>query len=151
MFRSSLFNYACVFLFDFCIYTSLDLCFFINHNLHVIWILMPNGVLSSVTVKISPSFTDAAMARLTQGTKVLTEGGYDKVFRQIFETSPGEKLLHSYACYLSTSTGPVIGTLYISNKRIAFCSDVPLSHYSSYGNQEWIYYKVCFFYLFNSF
>lgn len=93
-------------------------------------------------MKTSPSFSDAAMARLSQGTKVLAEGGYDKVFKQAFQNLAGEKLLHTYACYLSTASGPVIGTLYITNKRIAFCSDFPLSHYSSTGNPEWLYYKV---------
>ncbi|PON75081.1 GRAM domain containing protein [Parasponia andersonii] len=93
-------------------------------------------------LKTSPSFSDAAVARLAQGTKVLADGGYDKVFQQAFQKLLGEKLLHSYACYLSTASGPVIGTLYISNKRIAFCSDFPLSHNSSTGNPGWLYYKV---------
>ncbi|XP_015892348.1 GEM-like protein 2 [Ziziphus jujuba] len=93
-------------------------------------------------LKVSSSFTDAAMARLAQGTKVLAEGGHDKVFHQTFHNLPGEKLLHTYACYLSTTTGPVIGTLYISNRRIAFCSDFPLSLYSPAGNPESMYYKV---------
>nr|XP_048336493.1 GEM-like protein 2 isoform X1 [Ziziphus jujuba var. spinosa] len=96
----------------------------------------------SDTLKVSSSFTDAAMARLAQGTKVLAEGGHDKVFHQTFHNLPGEKLLHTYACYLSTTTGPVIGTLYISNRRIAFCSDFPLSLYSPAGNPESMYYKV---------
>ncbi|GMN50228.1 hypothetical protein TIFTF001_019389 [Ficus carica] len=93
-------------------------------------------------LKISPSLSEAALARLSQGTKVLADGGYDKVFQQAFQNLAGEKLLHSYACYLSTASGPVIGTLYITNKRIAFRSDFPLSNYSSPGNPEWFYYKV---------
>lgn len=95
-----------------------------------------------VTVKISPSMSDAALARVAQGTKVLADGGYEKVFRQAFQNMAGEKLLHSYACYLSTASGPVIGTLYISNKRIAFCSDFPLTHYPSQGTPDSLYYKV---------
>ncbi|XP_056162977.1 rust resistance kinase Lr10-like [Syzygium oleosum] len=81
------------------------------------------------------------MARLAQGTKVLTEGGQDNVFQHTFEILPGEKLLMAYACHLSTSTGPVIGTLYLSNKRLAFCSDNPLCQYSPSGQQQWMYYK----------
>ncbi|XP_010249597.1 PREDICTED: GEM-like protein 1 [Nelumbo nucifera] len=93
-------------------------------------------------LKTSPSLTDAAMARLSQGTKVLTEGGHEKVFQQTFGIWPDEKLVKAYACYLSTSSGPVIGTLYISTKRVAFCSDNPLFRYPAPGQQEWIYYKV---------
>ncbi|CAB4321486.1 unnamed protein product [Prunus armeniaca] len=91
-------------------------------------------------LRMSPSLTEAAMARLNQGTKVLTGGGKDKVFQQEFENLAGEKLLHSYACYLSTSHGPVIGMLYISNKRLAFCSD--FCHYLAPGNPNFMHYKV---------
>jgi hypothetical protein len=82
------------------------------------------------------------MARIVQGTKVIAEGGHDKVFQQAFNILPGEKLLKSYACYLSTASGPVIGTLYLSTKRLAFCSDNPLCYYPSPGHPEWSYYKV---------
>ncbi|KAM1039978.1 hypothetical protein ACFX13_029968 [Malus domestica] len=86
------------------------------------------------------SFTDAMMARLNTGTKVLTAGGEEKVFQQTFERMTGEKLLHSYACYLSTSHGPVIGMLYISDKRIAFCSD--FSYYLCPENPTLMHYKL---------
>ena len=54
---------------------------------------------------------DAAVARLSQGTKVYAEGGHDRVFFQTFGAMPGEQLRKAYACYLFTSSGPVIGTL----------------------------------------
>ncbi|KAH9712801.1 GLABRA2 expression modulator [Citrus sinensis] len=92
-------------------------------------------------LKTSPSFADAAMGRIAQGTKVLAEGGYEKIFRQTFETVPEEQLQNSYACYLSTSAGPVMGILYVSTAKLAFCSDNPLSYKSS-GQTEWSYYKV---------
>lgn len=93
-------------------------------------------------MKTSPSFADAAMGRIAQGTKVLAEGGYEKVFRQSFETVPEEQLLNSYACYLSTSAGPVMGMLYVSTEKLAYCSDNPLS-YKAGDTTEWSYYKVC--------
>ncbi|OVA01817.1 GRAM domain [Macleaya cordata] len=92
-------------------------------------------------LKTAPSVTDAAMGRIAQSTKVLAEGGYEKVFRQSFETVPEEQLQNSYACYLSTSAGPVMGTLYLSSAKIAFCSDNPLS-YKAGAQTEWSYYKV---------
>ncbi|KAL9252497.1 GEM-like protein [Drosera capensis] len=92
-------------------------------------------------LKTSPNVTNAAVARIAQGTKVLTEGGYEKVFRQTFETVPEEVLQKSYACYLSTSVGPVVGTLYLSTVKLAFCSDNPLS-YKVGDKTEWSYYKV---------
>lgn len=93
-------------------------------------------------LRVSPSLSDAAMARLAQGTKLLTEGGPVKVFQQEFNLLAGEKLLNSFVCYLSTSSGPVIGTLYVSTKRVCFCSDYPLSRYSPTGSHDWMHYKV---------
>ncbi|KAF3645263.1 GLABRA2 expression modulator [Capsicum annuum] len=92
-------------------------------------------------VKTGPSLADAALGRIAQGTKVLAEGGYDKIFRQTFETVPEEQLQNSFACYLSTSAGPVMGVLYVSTAKLAFCSDNPLS-YKAEDKTEWSYYKV---------
>lgn len=100
-------------------------------------------ILFHLTVKTGPSFADAAVGRIAQSTKVLAEGGYEKVFRQNFETVPEEQLLKTYACYLSTSAGPVMGTLYLSTAKLGFCSDSPLPY--KVGDQtEWSYYKVWF-------
>ncbi|MBA0551873.1 hypothetical protein Goarm_021223 [Gossypium armourianum] len=81
------------------------------------------------------------MGRIAQGTKVLAEGGYEKIFRQTFETVPEEQLQNSFACYLSTSAGPVMGVLYVSTAKLAYCSDSPLS-YQNGSKTEWSYYKV---------
>ncbi|KAK4576944.1 hypothetical protein RGQ29_027465 [Quercus rubra] len=118
-----------------------------NHNQHtnnpyIIISPDPTSSYSSCKLRVSPSLTDAAMARLVQGTKVLAEGGLDHAFQQAFNILPGEELLNSYACYLSTTSGPVIGTLYLSTKRVAFCSDYSFCCYSSTGQPEWMYYKM---------
>ncbi|CAL9182136.1 GLABRA2 expression modulator-like [Musa acuminata AAA Group] len=92
-------------------------------------------------LKTGPSFVDAAMGRLAQGTKVIAEGGYKKIFQQTFDLFPEEQLKETYACYLSTSAGPIMGILYLSSAKLAFCSDNPLPHKN--GDQtEWSYYKV---------
>ena len=91
-------------------------------------------------VKTGPSVTDAAVGRIAQGTKVLAEGGYEKIFKTTFQlTIPEERLLKSYACYLSTSA--VIGVLYMSTAKLAFCSDNPLP-YKVGEEKKWSYYKV---------
>ncbi|GJM98562.1 hypothetical protein PR202_ga15586 [Eleusine coracana subsp. coracana] len=94
-------------------------------------------------LRTAPSITEAAVGRIAQGTKVLAEGGHDKIFRQAFSAPPDEQLRKSYACYLSTSAGPVMGILYLSTARVAFCSDNPLSYEAAGGDAtEWSYYKV---------
>ncbi|KAL0392381.1 UNVERIFIED_CONTAM: GEM-like protein 1 [Sesamum radiatum] len=92
-------------------------------------------------LKTGPSVADAAVGKIAQGTKVLAEGGYEKIFQNTFQNVPGEKLLKSYGCYLSTSAGPIVGVLYLSTEKVAFCSDNPLSH--KIGEEVHMsYYKV---------
>ncbi|GAB4824988.1 hypothetical protein Ancab_007861 [Ancistrocladus abbreviatus] len=111
-------------------------------------------------LRTGPSVTDVAATRLAQqGTKLLAEGGHERVFQQLFGMFPGEKLKKAYVCYLSTDSGPVMGTLYISTSRIAFCSDYPLRRVININCpytyvpatptgfqpelvEEWVYYKV---------
>ncbi|KAK4359920.1 hypothetical protein RND71_022149 [Anisodus tanguticus] len=76
----------------------------------------------------------------SKGTKVLSEGGYDKIFHQTFEADLEEQLQNSFACYLSISAGPVMEVLYLSTAKLAFCSDNPLS-YKTEDKTEWSYYK----------
>lgn len=92
-------------------------------------------------MKTGPSIADAAMGRVSQITKVIAEGGYEKIFHQTFDVLPEEKLKKPFACYLSTSAGPVMGVLYLSNVKLAFCSDNPLA-YKVGDKNEWSYYKV---------
>ncbi|KAE8656258.1 GEM-like protein 1 [Hibiscus syriacus] len=92
-------------------------------------------------LKTGPSFADAAVGKIAQTTKVIADGGYEKIFRTTFETVPEEKLLKTYACYLSTSAGPVVGVFYLSTEKLAFCSDDPLAY--QVGDQtQYSYYKV---------
>ncbi|WVZ03777.1 hypothetical protein V8G54_024583 [Vigna mungo] len=92
---------------------------------------------------VADNLWNHTVARIVQGTKVLTLGSSDALFQQSFGVFAGENLIKSFACYLSTSTGPVIGTLYISNLRLAFCSDYPLCHYPfSLQQNQTLHYKV---------
>lgn len=79
-------------------------------------------------LKTSPSLSDAAMGRITRATKVRAQGGPESIFRSTFEIVPEEQLQKSYACYLSTSSGPVMGVLYVSTAKIAYCSDNLVLH-----------------------
>lgn len=93
-------------------------------------------------MKTGPSVTDAARGKVSQGIKLVTEGGFEGIYKQTFGMDEGEQLRKTYACYLSTSTGPVAGTLYVSNLKFSFCSDRPLSYAPTPGQQAWSYYKV---------
>ncbi|KAJ6326358.1 hypothetical protein OIU78_013459 [Salix suchowensis] len=92
--------------------------------------------------KTGSSVPQVAWGKVNLTAKAITEGGFESLFKQIFETGPDEKLMKTFACYLSTSTGPVSGTLYLSTVRVAFCSDRPLWYTAPSGQEAWSYYKV---------
>lgn len=95
-----------------------------------------------VAVKTGPFVTEVAWGKVNLTAKAITEGGFESLFKQIFQTHPNEKLQKTFACYLSTATGPVAGTLYLSTARLAFCSDRPLFFTAPSGQEAWSYYKV---------
>ncbi|KAK8706499.1 hypothetical protein V6N13_050061 [Hibiscus sabdariffa] len=88
------------------------------------------------------SMSDAAWGKVNLTAKAITKGGFESLFKKIFATGANEKLSKAFACYLSTATGPVAGTLYLSTARVAFCSDRPLSFTAPSGQETWSYYKV---------
>ncbi|KAF8390715.1 hypothetical protein HHK36_025242 [Tetracentron sinense] len=93
-------------------------------------------------LKTGSSLSGAAWGKVNLTFKAMTEGGYESLYKQTFTILPEEKLKRTFACYLSTSTGPVAGTLYLSNAHVAFCSDRPLSFTAPSGQEAWSYYKV---------
>jgi hypothetical protein len=94
-------------------------------------------------MKTGPSVTDTARGRVSQGIKMVQEGGFEGLYKSTFgPMAEGEQLRKTYACYLSTSTGPVAGTLYVSNLKFSFSSDRPLAYKAESGQQAWSYYKM---------
>ncbi|KAL4653008.1 hypothetical protein ACB092_01G271000 [Castanea dentata] len=93
-------------------------------------------------LRTNSSVHEAAWGKMNLTAKAITGGGFEAIYKQIFTTYPNEKLKKSFASYLSTSTGPVAGTLYLSNIHVAFCSDRPLSFTAPSGQETWSYYKV---------
>ncbi|KAJ4838541.1 hypothetical protein Tsubulata_004573 [Turnera subulata] len=93
-------------------------------------------------LKTGSSASETAWGKVQLTAKAITEGGFESLFKQIFDTEPDEKLRKSFACYLSTTTGPVAGTLYLSTARVGFCSDRPLCYTAPSGQEAWSYYKV---------
>ncbi|KAK4483247.1 hypothetical protein RD792_010431 [Penstemon davidsonii] len=93
-------------------------------------------------LKTGSSVSGAAWGKVNLTAKTITGGGFESLYKQTFATYPNEILKKTFACYLSTSTGPVAGTLYLSNAHVAFCSDRPLSFTAPSGQETWSYYKI---------
>ncbi|KAL9458038.1 hypothetical protein AB3S75_006982 [Citrus x aurantiifolia] len=93
-------------------------------------------------LKTNSSVSEAAWGKMNLTAKAIKGGGFETIYKQTFATHQNETLKKTFACYLSTSTGPVAGTLYLSNVHVAFCSDRPLSFTAPSGQKTWSYYKV---------
>jgi len=92
--------------------------------------------------KLSKSVSDTLKGKLILGAEIVTKGGVDNLFRHLFVVDPEEKLLKSFACYLSTTIEPVAGVIFISAQKFAFCSERRLAFTSPPGGLSRSYYRV---------
>lgn len=93
-------------------------------------------------MKMGSKFSETVKGKLSLGAKIIREGGRENIFKQVFRTKDGEKLLKASQCYLSTSGGPISGLLFISNMRVAFCSDRSFTFPYQAGKLIKVPYKV---------
>ena len=93
-------------------------------------------------VRLGPKFYETVKGKLSLGARILQLGGVKRVFRQFFGSKEGEKLLKASQCYLSTTAGPIAGLLFISTRRVAFCSDKSIKFSCPNGELIRIHYKV---------
>ncbi|KAF5444461.1 hypothetical protein F2P56_033591 [Juglans regia] len=99
-----------------------------------------HGVLEHV--RLGNKFTETVRWKLRLGAKILQVGGFEKVFKELFSVSEGEKLLKAFQCFLSTTAGPVAGLLFISTKKVSFCSERSIKVSSPNGEMVRFHYKV---------
>ncbi|XP_020083708.1 putative GEM-like protein 8 [Ananas comosus] len=88
-------------------------------------------------VNLGPKFSKSV-----KGKSSIGGGGGERMFKQSFSAKKGEKLLKAFQCYLSTTSGPIAGMLFISTEKLAFCSNKPLTLTSPKGETARVPYKV---------
>ncbi|XP_019166828.1 PREDICTED: GEM-like protein 4 [Ipomoea nil] len=94
-------------------------------------------------VRLRPKITDTVKGKLILGAKLLQAGGVQKVFKNNFSpVRDDEKLLKASQCYLSTTSGPMPGLLFVSTHKLAFLSDRSIKIPCSTGKSERMHYKV---------
>ncbi|OIT04215.1 PREDICTED: GEM-like protein 4 [Nicotiana attenuata] len=93
-------------------------------------------------VSLSPKLTEIVKGKLSLGAKILQVGGLERIFKQKFSARDNEELLKVSQCYLSTTTGPMAGLLFISTDKVAFCSERSIKLLSPTGHFLRIHYKV---------
>ncbi|KAL5052784.1 hypothetical protein RYX36_033466 [Vicia faba] len=99
---------------------------------------MPDNV-----VKLGHKLSETLKGKLSLGARIIQEGGRRNIFRNIFGMEEGEKVLKASQCYLYTTVGPIAGVLYISTKKVAFCSERPITVSSATtGESHKVPYKV---------
>ncbi|CAN8264934.1 unnamed protein product [Cochlearia groenlandica] len=92
--------------------------------------------------KLGPNLTETVKRKLSLGAKILQMGGLEKIYKRLFRVYDEEKLHNAYQCYLSTTAGPISGLLFISSKKIAFCSERSIKVASPQGDLIRVHYKV---------
>ncbi|KAK8519024.1 hypothetical protein V6N13_017727 [Hibiscus sabdariffa] len=93
-------------------------------------------------VRLGPKISETVKGKLSLGARILQVGGLEKIFKKLFSFREGEKLLKACQCYLSTTAGPIAGLLFISSKKIAFCSDRSIKIPCANGEFLRVHYKV---------
>jgi len=93
-------------------------------------------------VRLGSKITETVKGKLSLGAKILQEGGVEKTFKLLFVVSEDEKLLKVSQSYLSTTAGPLAGLLFISNQKLAFCSERSIKFSSPNGKSVRVHYKV---------
>nr|GMD37692.1 GEM-like protein 4 [Ipomoea batatas] len=95
-------------------------------------------------VRLRSKITDTVKGKLILGAKLLQAGGVQKVFNKNFISTvrDGEKLLKASQCYLSTTSGPIPGLLFVSTHKLAFLSERSIKIPSSTGKSMRMHYKV---------
>lgn len=93
-------------------------------------------------MRLGPKLSETVKGKLSLGARILQVGGVDKVFKHKFNSRDDEKLLKASQCYLSTTAGPIAGLLFISDYRVAFCSERSIKLSSPTGKPLQAHYKV---------
>ncbi|KAF2533859.1 hypothetical protein F2Q70_00032465 [Brassica cretica] len=92
--------------------------------------------------KLGPKLTETVKRKLSLGAKIIQMGGLEKIYKRLFKVYDEEKLFKAYQCYLSTTACPIAGLLFISSKKIAFCSERSIKVASPQGDPTRVHYKV---------
>ncbi|MED6181114.1 hypothetical protein PIB30_016645 [Stylosanthes scabra] len=93
-------------------------------------------------VRLGSKLSETLKEKLNLGTKIIQKGGRGNIFKHVFGMQEDEKLLKASQCYLYTTAGPIAGVLFVSTKKVAFCSESHISFSSSSGELVSAPYKV---------
>ncbi|XP_058754890.1 GEM-like protein 7 [Vicia villosa] len=97
---------------------------------------------SETSARLGTNISEIIKRKLSLGARILQVGGEEKVFVKYFSVVEGERLLKVCHCYLSTTSGPLAGLLFISTEKVAFCSERSIKVFNQKGQMCRIHYKV---------
>lgn len=88
-----------------------------------------------------PSVAGTAVGKLNN-LKLWNPQAAEKSWRETFHPAPNDVFKNYFTCHLSTTTGAVPGTLFISTNTVSFSSDRPLQFTSAPGKIVSSFYNV---------
>ncbi|XP_058754906.1 GEM-like protein 4 [Vicia villosa] len=97
---------------------------------------------SESSTRLGTKISETIKWKLSLGARILQVGGVEKMFMKYFSMIEGERLLKVCHCYLSTTTGPLAGLLFISTEKVSFCGDRSIKVFNQKGQMCRICYKV---------
>lgn len=110
--------------------------------MYYIYLWIKTNFTYEIAVRLGPKITATVKGKLSLGARVLQVGGVEKIFKQLFSVREGAKLLKASQCYISTTSGPIAGLLFISTNKAAFCSERSIKISSPKGEFVRAHYKV---------
>ncbi|ESW14742.1 hypothetical protein PHAVU_007G013800 [Phaseolus vulgaris] len=114
----------------------------VNRYLHGPATQCQRSTTTSKQMRLRTNVSETVMRKLSLGARILRVGGVENVFKQFFSVREGERLLKASHCYLSTTSGPLAGFLFISTDKVAFCSERSVKVFTQTGQMLRIRYKV---------
>ncbi|XP_058754944.1 putative GEM-like protein 8 [Vicia villosa] len=73
---------------------------------------------SETSARLGTNISETIKRKLSLGARILQVGGEEKMFMKYFSVIEGERLLKVCHCYLSTTSGPLAGLLFISTEKV---------------------------------
>ncbi|CAL0310873.1 unnamed protein product [Lupinus luteus] len=115
------------------------LCFFVERISLTRFFDLYDSVISG---RLAPKISETVKGKLSLGAQILKAGGLERVFKHFLASKDRESLLKVSQCYLSTTSGPLAGFLFISTHKVAFCTERSIKVFNGKGQMCRIRYKV---------
>ena len=86
-------------------------------------------------MRLDSNISESVKVKLRLGVKILKVGGMERIFKQKFNITEGEKLLKACKCYMSTTLGPMQASFLSQPTKLPFTVRDPSNCLHRMGRQ----------------